>query len=172
MHRNSLLATTERQGRSHSTEAWQLPSPTLGRNEDATGGDGGSYQNAGGGAYLGLFRPPGDAKAAMGFHMCVAVIPSSDGGGAGAVAEMFHDEKLPPDQEPPGARHANKVCLVAHLLMRRTYFVFVSVARLLASRVEASVALESLVVAPSFLLSLPPPPYCSTSSILSMIIVP
>lgn len=126
MHRNSLLATTDRQGRSHSTEAWQLPPPAFRQQGDAAGGESGYNRNAGGGAYLGLFRPPGGAKNAMGFHMCVAVIPGSEEGGAGAVAETFAGVKPPSPDPDPEPRHGNKVRLV--LLMRRTSFFLFSVA--------------------------------------------
>lgn len=149
MRRNSLQATTERQGRSHSTEAWQLPPPANRRDGGVTGGEGGSYQNAGG-AYLGLFRPPGDAKAAMGFHMCVAVIPSSEEGGAGAVAETFFDAKRPPDQEP-GNHHANKVCPITCSCAEH-FFSCIVCCRSAAgcSSCETVVGLGSLVVTSSF----------------------
>ena len=150
MHRNSLQAKAERQGRSHSTEAWQLPPPANRRDGGVTGGEGESYQNAGGGAYLGLFRPPGDVKAAMGFHMCVAVIPSSEEGGAGVVAETLFGAKPPPDQEP-GNRHANKVCPVTCSCAE--HIVSCSVCRRSAAgclSCETLVTLGSLVVTSSF----------------------
>ena len=55
----------------------------------------------------------------MGFHMCVAVIPSGIGGGAGAVAETFAggNPPAPPDHDPE-SRNGNKVCPVEPYLER------------------------------------------------------
>lgn len=100
---NSFLATPKREETSHFTEAWQLPPPRA-RQESATGGGtagdgmGGADHSlrGGGGAYVGLFRPPGGKKSDMGFHMCVAIIPLRAGEGAGAVSEEFleHQSQL------------------------------------------------------------------------------
>ena len=162
MHRNSPLATTNRQGRSHSTEAWQLPPPAFRREGDVTGGEGGSDRNPGGGAYLGLFRPPGGAKDAMGFHMCVAVIPSGDEGRAGAVAETFSGVRPPPLDQDPETRLGNKVCPV--LLNFVVVVVVVAVVCVAAQLLELlSFTLEILVDTSSSSLSRPPACYCGVN---------
>lgn len=67
----SLGAMLNRGGESHVTEAWELPSPATQLLEGRAG--------SGPGAYLGLFRSQSDPKAEMGFHMCVAILPSGNG---------------------------------------------------------------------------------------------
>lgn len=112
---NSLLATPKRDGKSHFTEAWQLPPPRVqqGRAGGDTTGEGmGGSDNSSvgrGGAYVGLFRPPGGKKSEMGFHMCVAVIPlgAGEGEGTGAVSEGFLDQ--PSQRHHPEGPHGHEV---------------------------------------------------------------
>ncbi|CAM9315795.1 unnamed protein product [Scytosiphon promiscuus] len=117
----SVSITPNREGdsRSHLTEAWQLPPPRARRRDDAAadGPDEGKVGEghlapggSAGGAYVGLFRPPGGSGKTpeMGFHMCVAVIPMDEGGGAGAVAEEYMDERSPSQGRRPGGARAQE----------------------------------------------------------------
>lgn len=104
--RNSLRVTPERKGSSHRTEAWQLPAPA--RPPEADGDESHqSDQAGGGGGYVGIFRPPGGADADMGFHMCVAVLPSGGSGGSGVVAEKLDAPSTNRNRGPP---HDVEVC--------------------------------------------------------------
>lgn len=88
---------------SHSSEAWELPPP-------AFGGEGSNNKNGAAGAYLGLFRPPGNAGAEMGFHMCVAVIPSGE---EARLGDIVTEEVLdaPASLRPAGVHPDKEVCL-------------------------------------------------------------
>lgn len=89
-----IVATPKREGKSWFTEAWELPPPRDRQLDDTPAGAGDGEDGRGGGAYVGLFRPP-DAngrKSELGFHMCAAVIPIGGGDGAGAVAEEVLDQ--------------------------------------------------------------------------------
>lgn len=127
---NSFLATPKREETSHFTEAWQLPPPRA-RQESATGGGtagdgmGGADHSlrGGGGAYVGLFRPPGGKKSDMGFHMCVAVIPLRAGEGAGAVSEEFLEQQSQLHRHHPEGPRGHEVwripaCFCCPLLPR------------------------------------------------------
>lgn len=109
----SLSVTPKREGDalSHVTEAWQLPLPQARQRDNAAaaaadhpgeGKDSWDHLASGGGAggaYVGLFRPPGGGGkvSEMGFHMCVAVVPLGEGEWSGAVAEEY-SEQLSPSQ--------------------------------------------------------------------------
>lgn len=99
----SLRAMSNRKKNSHSSEAWELPPP-------AVGGEGSNDKNGAAGAYLGLFRPPGNADAEMGFHMCVAVIPSGEEARSG---DMVTEEVLgvPGSPRLTRAHPGKEVCL-------------------------------------------------------------
>lgn len=112
---NSLLATPKREESSYFTEAWQLPPPRA-RQEHATGGTAGDGMGGSdhstrgsGGAYVGLFRPPGGKKSNMGFHVCVAVIPLNAGEGAGAVSEEFSEQRSQLHRHHPGGFRVQEV---------------------------------------------------------------
>lgn len=83
----------KRGGKSHATEAWELPSPATQRLEGRA--------ESGPGAYLGLFRSPRDPKAEMGFHMCVAVLPS--GNGNAPQIEVEEEVQKPVQPKTPSA---------------------------------------------------------------------
>ncbi|CAM9849542.1 unnamed protein product [Pylaiella littoralis] len=89
----SFAATPKRGGKPLFTEAWELPPPRGRQLDNTAAGTGEGEAGQGGGAYVGLFRPPGGSgeKSELGFHLCAAVIPMG-GGGAGAVAEEFLDQ--------------------------------------------------------------------------------
>lgn len=78
------------------------------RHERRKGAAAASSDHVHGGAYLGLFRPSGGdpetPEAEMGFHMCVAVIPS----GSGVAIAEERDVPLPP-VERRGVRDPGRV---------------------------------------------------------------
>lgn len=118
----SLSVTPKREGDSwsHATEAWKLPPPRARQQDDADADrpEEGSHSRdhpasggRGGGAYVGLFRPPGRSgkTSEMGFHVCVAIIPLDEGEGSGAVAEEFMDTKSPSQERRSGGAQAQEV---------------------------------------------------------------
>lgn len=103
---SSLRVAPKREGDSHFSEAWRLPSLDARKTDTVDGGD----WNGGNGGYVGLFRPPGGAKDEMGFHMCVAVIPSgAAGGGTGVVVEEMVERPSLLDRGHPNPIHDKKV---------------------------------------------------------------
>lgn len=98
-----------REGLSHATEAWRLPSllrDPASPEEELAGSDKHSEgQEVEGAAYVGLYRAPqSDPEADMGFHVCVAIIPGWDEGKSAPGAVSIHEE----EEVDPSA--ISKVC--------------------------------------------------------------